>query len=132
MNLLQANIIELVPCALRLVSFTSDAVDVRNYDGPALFILQSSAPIDGINPSLSCKLQHSDTEFSGFTDVPGGGFTEVTNPDDITQMITLQLNGLKRFIRAECLFSGTLTLTFTFGMTMVALRNSGRNSQQWM
>ena len=131
MNLIQANIAELVANAVRTATLTpSTGVDISAYDGALHFILQSSAATAGTTPTLNCKLQHSDEADDNFADVTGATFAEVTDAADITEMITRQASDLKKYIRVVCTVAGTDTPTFGFGVSMVGCLHSGRNASQ--
>lgn len=131
MDLIQANVAELVANAVRTSTLTpSTGVDISAYDGPLHLILQSSAATAGASPTLNCKLQTSDTSNADFADVTGAAFTEVTDAADITQMITVQAAALKKYVRVVCTIGGTSTPTFGFGVAMVGCLHSGRNASQ--
>lgn len=131
MNIMQQNVVELVANAVRTSTLTpSNGVDIRQYDGPAHLILQSSAATAGTNPTLNVKLQHSDTINANFDDVSGVAFAQVTDAADTTQMLTVQTSALRRYVRCVGTIAGTNTPTFGFGVSMVACRHSGRNSSQ--
>lgn len=131
MNILQQNVVELVANAVRTSTLTpANGVDIRQYDGPAHLIFTSSAATAGTAPTLNVKLQHSDVINSGFADVTGAVFAEVTDAADSTQMISVQTAELKRYVRCVGTIGGTSTPTFGFAVSMLACRHSGRNSSQ--
>jgi hypothetical protein len=129
MNLQQSNVVELAANAVRTSTLTATGVEVKDYDGPCHLILQSSAATAGTTPSLNVKLQHSDVVGSGYEDVSGVAFTEVTDAD-LTEMLTVQIGDLKRFVRVVGTIAGTETPTFGFGVVMVGNLQSGRNASQ--
>lgn len=131
MDLIQANVVELIANAVRTSTLTpSNGVDISAYDGPAHLILQSSAATAGTSPTLNVKLQHSDSVSSNFEDVAGVAFTQVTDAADLTQMLTVQIGQLKKYVRCVGTIGGTNTPTFGFGVSMVACLHAGRNSSQ--
>jgi len=131
MNILQQNVVELVANAVRTSTLTpSNGVDIRQYDGPAHLIFTSSAATAGTSPTLNVKLQHSNTINADFEDVSGFTFAQVTDAADTTQMKTLQVSDLRRYVRCVATIGGTNTPTFGFAVSMVACRHSGRNSSQ--
>jgi hypothetical protein len=130
MRLNQSNVVELVANAVRTSTLTpATGVYVADYDGPCHLILQSSAATAGTTPTLNVKLQHSDVAGSGFADVTGVAFSEVTDAD-LTEMLTVQIGALKKYIRCVGTIAGTDTPTFGFGVTMVGCLQSGRNASQ--
>lgn len=130
MKLEQANVIELIATAVRTATITpANGTDVSAYDGPAQVILQSSAKTAGTAPTLNVKLQHSDAISSGFADISGATFSEVTTAD-LTAMIPLKMGELKKYIRAVGTIGGTSTPTFGFGVSFVGFLQAGRNASQ--
>ncbi len=115
------SVVELVACAERTSTLTpSSGVDVSDYTGAMNIILQSSAATAGTNPTLNCKLQESDESGANFTDVSGATFAEVTDAADVTEMIIVNVDELKQYIRVVCTVGGTSTPTFQFGVSAVA------------
>lgn len=130
MSLLQANVIELSAVAQSTSTRTATGVDIRNYDGPINITLASSAATAGTNPTLDVKIQHSDASGSGYADVSGATFTQVTDASDLTEMLTLQCSDLKRYVRVVGTIGGTSTPTFQFGVVAHARKKAGRNASQ--
>lgn len=130
MKVIQSNVVELVANAVRTSTLTGTGVDVSAYDGPCHLILQSSAATAGASPTLIVKLEHSDIVDSAFADVTGVVFTTVTAAADRTQMLTVQIGDLKRFVRVVGTIAGTETPTYGFGVTMVGNLQAGRNASQ--
>ena len=130
MKVIQSNVVELAGNAVRTSTFTGTGVDVAAYDGPCHLILQSSAATAGTTPTLIVKLETSDIVDSAFGDVAGVVFTTVTAAADLTQMLTVQIGDLKRFVRVVGTIAGTETPTYGFGVTMVGNLQAGRNASQ--
>lgn len=130
MDLTQANIVELLPTAVRTSTATGTGVDIHGYAGTAQFILTSSVATAGTTPTLNVTLEHSDVVGSGYAAISGAAFTEITDGADATEMMELNLDGLKPFVRAVGTIAGTNTPTFGFGVVMVAVRQAGRNASQ--
>jgi hypothetical protein len=130
MNISQMNIVELLPMLLRTSTATGTGKDVSEYSGFCHVILQSTAATVGTNPTLNVKLQHSDVVGSGYEDITGAVFAELTAAADVTSMITIKPDELKKFVRAVGTIAGTSTPTFSFGVSMVGCLQSGRNSSQ--
>lgn len=130
MNLLQANVVELAANAVRTSTLTATGVDVSDFDGPVQVILHTSAATVGTDPTLNVKIQESDTVGSGYTDVTGATFAEVTDAADSTEMIAFQIGARKKFLRVVGTIGGTSTPTFGFGVVMIGHKHAGRNSSQ--
>lgn len=122
------NIEELLPIAARTSTANGGAVDVRKYDGIALFTHQSAAGT-GTTPTLGVKLQDSADGSTGWADIPGATFAQVTDAADTTELIQVNLGNVKRYIRAVATIGGT-TPSFTGGVSMIAEREQGYNSTQ--
>lgn len=130
MDISQANVIELAPVAVRTSTLTGSAVDVSDYTGPLHIILQSSAATAGTDPTLNVKLTECDTPGGSYTDVSGATFTEVTDAADVTQMITVDVDSLKQYVKIVGTIGGTVTPTFGFGISAVGVLQAGRNASQ--
>lgn len=130
MRLSQANVVELAPMALRTSTLTGTGQDISNYTGICQVILQSTAATVGTNPTLDVKLQESDVVGSGYTDITGAVFAQLTAAADVTSMIAIKPDELKKFIRVIGTIGGTSTPTFAFGVSLVGCLQAGRNSSQ--
>lgn len=124
------NIVELSANAQSTSTRTGTGVDIQQYDGLAKIIMMSGAASAGTTPTLDVKIQESDVVGSGYADVTGATFAQVTDAADSTEMIQLDLSGTKRFIRVIGTIGGTATPTFDFGVCMTAVRHSGTNASQ--
>jgi hypothetical protein len=86
---------------------TTNIADLGDFDGDIQVILDAGAA--AASGTMTGKIQHSDTTTSGdFSDVTGGGFTAVAQAAS-KQVITLNRNELKRYIR----FVGTIAASGT-------------------
>lgn len=128
MNLIQANVIEALANAARTSTVTGGAVDVTKYEGKGQVILMSSAG-GGTTPTLNAKLTESATSGGSYTDVTGGAFTEVTDAADSTQMIPIDFDASKGFLKVVGTLAGT-SPEFSFGVVIVGQLKSGRNASQ--
>ena len=80
------------------------AVDTNGFDD-AQVILDTGAS-SGTSPTLDVKMQESDSSGSGYTDISGATFTQIT-ADDQHQSLGLNLRSKKRYIRAVATLVGT-------------------------
>ncbi len=129
MYLDQANVVELAANAVRTSTLTATGVNIQQYSGIAQIILQSSAKTAGTSPTLDVTIEESDSLASGYTAVSGAVFAEVTT-SDITEMIAINTDELKKYIRVVGTIGGTSTPTFGFGVSMLGMLQAGRNSSQ--
>lgn len=110
-------VIEVVAPARKTASENGSAIDLRDYVGDVKVILSTSAG-GGTTPTLDVKLQESDATGSGFTDISGAAFTQVTDAADSTEAIVISADSNKRYLRAVVTIDGTSP---TFDMALVAV-----------
>jgi len=118
--LAQATGVELAPAASRTSTLTGTGIDVLEYEGVALVLLNASAGT-GTNPTLDVKLQHSDDD-STYEDVTTGAFSQVTDAAETAGVKVMKLNvsDLKRYLRIVGTIAGT-TPSFDFGVEFVGI-----------
>ena len=86
---------------------TTNIADLVAFDGDIQIILDAGAAAS--SGTMTGKIQHSDTTTDGdFSDVSGGGFTAVAQAVS-KQVLTLNRDALKRYIR----FVGTIAASGT-------------------
>ena len=122
--LAQATGVELAPAASRTSTLTGTGIDVLEYEGVALVLLNASAGT-GTTPTLDVKLQHSDDD-STYEDVTSGTFSQVTDAAETTGVKVMKLNvsDLKRYLRVIGTIAGT-TPSFDFGVEFVGITKAG-------
>jgi len=118
--LAQATGVELAPAASRTSTLTGTGIDVLEYEGVALVLLNASAGT-GTSPTLDVKLQHSDDD-STYEDVTSGTFSQVTDAAETAGVKVMKLNvsDLKRYLRVVGTIAGT-TPSFDFGVEFVGI-----------
>lgn len=87
---------------------TADIPDVSEFEH--LVLLALSGPITGTSVTVDIVLQESDSQSSGFTDVPGfaAGANRFTDTGDNRLILQkLRLHGRKKYIRAQIITAGT-------------------------
>ena len=86
--------------ATTTITATGDqtGVDLAGYEGDVQIILSGTAA--GADASLTFRIEES-ADNSTFTAATGGGFTAIGNAA-AKQVITLNSNDLKRYIRLSC------------------------------
>mgnify|MGYP001827259590 CR=1 FL=1 len=122
--LAQATGVELAPATSRTSTLTGTGIDVLEYEGVALVLLNASAGT-GTSPTLDVKLQHSDDD-STYEDVNSGAFSQVTDAAETAGVKVMKLNisDLKRYLRVVGTIAGT-TPSFDFGVEFVGITKAG-------
>ena len=121
-NLEKVTVVAGVATAAVTSTATSSAIDLLEYDGDVLLILDSAAG-GGSSPTLDIKLTESDETGGTYTDLSGATFTQVV---DAASMQTLAINkdSSKRFIRIVQTIGGS-SPTFTFSINLIGVKKYG-------
>ena len=121
-NLEKLTVVAGVATAAVTSTATSSSIDLLEYDGDVMLILDSAAG-GGSSPTLDIKLTESDETGGTFTDLSGATFTQVV---DAASMQTLAINkdSSKRFIRIVQTIGGS-SPTFTFSINLIGLKKYG-------
>jgi hypothetical protein len=104
----------------RTSTLTGTGVDLQGLDGEATVILDSSAATAGTNPTLDVKIQDSADGSSGWADVTGAAFTQVTSTAS-QQRISVNVSEIKRYVRAIGTLGGTSTPTFVYSVNLLGV-----------
>ncbi|WKZ15435.1 MAG: hypothetical protein QY317_16185 [Candidatus Jettenia caeni] len=116
------SVINVLPTDQRASSSVSSAVDVSAYEGNAIIVLDSALADAGTNPTLDAKITHCDTSDGTYTDISGAAFAQVTDAADSTQKIIVNLDSVKKYIKADYTIGGTDTPKFSFSVNLFALK----------
>ena len=121
-NLEKLTVVAGVATAAVTSTATSSSIDLLEYDGDVMLILDSAAG-GGSSPTLDIKLTESDETGGTFTDLSGATFTQVV---DAASMQTLAINkdSSKRFIKIVQTIGGS-SPTFTFSINLIGLKKYG-------
>ncbi len=113
----------LATAARRTSTLTGTGIDVLEYEGVALVLLNTSAGT-GTSPTLDVKLQHSDDNTT-FADVTSGAFSQVTEVAGTAGVKVMKVNvsDLKRYLRVVGTITGT-TPSFDFGVEFVGIKKA--------
>lgn len=103
-------------------TITGAAVDVREYVG-GMKVVQAVGTVAGTTPTLDGKIQDSADGSTGWADVTGATFTQVTASTN-NQMIEVQARASKRYIRYVGTIAGT-SPDFDVAVIVVGLPNVG-------
>ena len=112
------------PLAQETATFTgatTNIADLKDFDGEIQIILDSGAA--AASGTMTGQIQHSDTtDNADFSNVTGGGFTAVAQAVS-KQVMTLNRDALKRYIR----FVGTIAAsgTTTYSVNGYGLKKYG-------
>lgn len=112
----ELNAASLSNIAARTSTVTGSAVDLQGYQGK-LKVMQNVGTVSGTTPTLDGKLQDSADGSTGWADVTGATFTQVTAADSL-QSIGVDTRAVKRYVRYVGTIGGT-TPSFTMGVTFV-------------
>lgn len=129
MNLLgalsQAVPLILAPPIARLSTLTGTAIDLQDYEGAALFILNAAAATAGTTPTLTAKLQECATSGGNYTDVTGGGFVVVTDVAGTAgvQHLHLNVSNLLRHVKLIGTIAGA-NASFDFSAEFVGVKKA--------
>jgi hypothetical protein len=107
----------LAATAARTATGQGSAVDVRDFEGPFVAVLDSAAGT-GTTPTCDVKLQDSDDGSTGWADVTGAAFTQVVAAASRQKLLVTA--GTKRYIRAAWTIGGT-TPSFTFSVNALGM-----------
>lgn len=83
----------------------STGVDVSSLEGFGL-VVQAADAVSGTTPTLTEKLQESDTQGGTYTDVAAGAFTQLTTVDGVAKL-AIDFRAVKAFLRVDDVVSGT-------------------------
>ena len=121
-NLEKVTVVAGVATAAVTSTATSSAIDLLEYDGDVLLILDSAAG-GGSSPTLDIKLTESDATSGTYTDLSGATFTQVTGSASM-QTLAINKDSSKRFIRIVQTIGGS-SPTFTFSINLIGLKKYG-------
>ena len=121
-NLEKVTVVAGVATAAVTSTATSSAIDLLEYDGDVLLILDSAAG-GGSSPTLDIKLTESDETGGTFTDLSGAAFTQVVDAASM-QTLTINKDSSKRFVRIVQTIGGS-SPTFTFSINLIGLKKYG-------
>ena len=120
-NLESVNFVAGHPTAARTATGQTSGIDVRDYDGDLVFILDSAAG-GGSSPTLDVTIEDS-ADNSSFSALSGAAFTQVTGTAS-AQTLEVDANGCKRYVRVKYTIGGS-SPTFTFSVNAIGLKKYG-------
>ena len=121
-NLEKLTVVAGVATAAVTSTATSSAIDLLEYDGDVLLILDSAAG-GGSSPTLDIKLTECATTGGTYTDLSGATFTQVTGSASM-QTLAINKDESKRYIKIVQTIGGS-SPSFTFSINLVGLKKYG-------
>jgi len=121
-NLEKVTVVAGVATAAVTSTATSSAIDLLEYDGDVLLILDSAAG-GGSSPTLDIKLTECATTGGTYTDLSGATFTQVVDAASM-QTLTINKDSSKRFVKIVQTIGGS-SPTFTFSINLIGLKKYG-------
>ena len=121
-NLEKLEISAAVASASVTATATSSAIDLKEFDGDVLLVLNCAAGT-GSSPTLDIKVQDSDETGGTYADLSGATFTQVTDSASV-QTLEVNKDECKRFIKIVQTVGGSSPV-FVYGISLVALKKYG-------
>lgn len=106
--------------AANTATVTSAGVDMLAYEGSALAVQQVGV-VSGTNPTWDGKFQDSADNSTGWADIAGATFAQVTATGNI-QAIAIDVQACKRYVRYVGTIGGTSTPTFNSGVSILGFK----------
>lgn len=103
----------------RTETLEGTAVSVRDLEGPML-VIQAAGAGSGTTPALDGKLQDSADGSTGWADLSGAAFTQVTDAAAAAQKITLNATATRGYVRYVGTIAGD-TPSFPLGVMLVGM-----------
>ena len=122
LNLEKLDITAAVASASVTATATSSAIDLKEFDGDVLLVLNCAAGT-GSSPTLDIKVQDSDETGGTYADLSGATFTQVTDSASV-QTLEVNKDECKRFIKLVQTVGGSSPV-FVYGVSLVALKKYG-------
>ena len=124
MSVLQQNLDKLtvtagVATAAVSSTATSSAIDLLEFDGDILLVLDSAAGT-GSSPTLDIKIQDSDASSGTYGDLSGATFTQVTGSASM-QTLVISKDSAERYIKIVQTIGGS-TPSFTYSINLIGVK----------
>ena len=122
LNLEKLDITAAVASASVTATATSSAIDLKEFDGDVLLVLNCAAGT-GSSPTLDIKVQDSDETGGTYGDLSGATFTQVTTSASV-QTLEVNKDECKRFIKIVQTV-GCSSPVFVYGISLVGAKKYG-------
>ena len=121
-NLEKLEISAAVASASVTATATSSAIDLKEFDGDVLLVLNCAAGT-GSSPTLDIKVQDSDETGGTYGDLSGAAFTQVTTSASL-QTLEVNKDECKRFIKIVQTVGGSSPV-FVYGISLIGAKKYG-------
>ena len=121
-NLESVNLIAGHPTATRTATGQTSGIDVRDYDGDLVFVLDTTGGGSGSSPTLDVTIEDS-ADNSSFSALSGAAFTQVTGTAS-AQTLEVSADNCKRYVRIKYTIGGS-SPSFTFSVNAIGLKKYG-------
>ena len=121
-NLEKLDITAAVASASVTATATSSAIDLKEFDGDVLLVLNCAAGT-GSSPTLDIKVQDSDETGGTYGDLSGATFTQVTTSASV-QTLEVNKDECKRFIKLVQTVGGSSPV-FVYGISLIGAKKYG-------
>ena len=109
------------PTAARTATGQTSGIDLKDYDGDVVFLLDSAAGT-GTSPTLDVTIEDS-ADNSSFAAITDAAFTQVTTTAS-AQKLVVNKDSARRYVRVKYTIGGT-TPSFTFSVNAVGVTKYG-------
>ena len=109
------------PTAARTATGQTSGIDLKDYDGDVVFLLDSAAGT-GTSPTLDVTIEDS-ADNSSFAAITDAAFTQVTGTAS-AQKLVVNKDSARRYVRVKYTLGGT-TPSFTFSVNAVGVTKYG-------
>jgi len=109
------------PTAARTATGQTSGIDLKDYDGDVVFLLDSAAGT-GTSPTLDVTIEDS-ADDSSFAAVTDAAFTQVTGTAS-AQKLVVNKDSARRYVRVKYTVGGT-TPSFTFSVNAIGVTKYG-------
>ena len=121
-NLESVNLVAGHPTAARTATGQTSGIDVRDYDGDLVFVLDTTGGGSGSSPTLDVTIEDS-ADNSSFSALSGAAFTQVTASAS-AQTLEVSADNCKRYVRIKYTIGGS-SPSFTFSVNAIGLKKYG-------
>ena len=121
-NLEKLDVTAAVASASVTATATSSAIDLKEFDGDVLLVLNCAAGT-GSSPTLDIKVQDSDETGGTYGDLSGATFTQVTTSASV-QTLEVNKDECKRFIKIVQTVGGSSPV-FVYGISLIGAKKYG-------
>jgi hypothetical protein len=109
------------PTAARTATGQTSGIDLQQYDGDVVFVLDSAAGT-GTSPTMDVTIEDS-ADNSSFAAITGAAFTQVVDAAS-AQKLVISKDEARRYVRVKYTIAGT-SPSFTFSVNGIGVKKYG-------